>query len=154
MKFRQLSLLLAVFLVAQSAFALSPTAEFEKKEDFGEVKNFRHSKQDVDLSVMDSDLKYADLSQKNVNELKDLFETKKEYGKFFGFKDWTPKEHKLVEEKSQRILLLSGNYKNSDNKTVHFLEVYWADKTKSGQYLLTSDTKEFKLDHYKDYLKL
>lgn len=151
---RILSLSLVAIFITHSAWALSPAPEFEKKEDFGEVRNFKHKSKDVDLSIMDTELKYEDLSQKNVSELKDLFQTKKEYGKFFGFKEWTPNEHKLVEQNSKRILLLNGNYKNSDNKTVHFLEVYWADKNKSGQYLLTSDSKEFKLDNYKDYLKL
>jgi hypothetical protein len=149
---RHLALALVLSLLYTEAFALSPV-DFTKTETYGEAQNLRHKKDDVDLSIMKTDLGYDDLSPQNAKELESLFETKKEFGKVFGFKDWTPKDHKLVEVNSERVLLLYGNYVNNLNQKVNFMEVYWANKTISGQYLLTSDTKEINFNNYKEYLK-
>lgn len=103
---------------------------------------------------MDSEIEYADLNQNSIQELESLFEAKKEYGKMFGFNEWTPKEKKLIEINSNRIFVLQGQYKDAKNKTVHFLEIYWANKNQAGQYLITSNSKALKIENYKEYLTL
>lgn len=154
MSIRIVSLLFIGLFIHHSSWAISPKVDFIKKESFGSVSNYRHLKADVDLSIMDSEFEYADLNQANIQELESLFEVKKEYGKMFGFKEWTPTEKKFVEVNSNRIFVIQGHYKDSENKIVHFLEVYWADNKKSGQYLITSNSKHLKIENYKEYLNL
>lgn len=132
------------------AFSISP--EFIPKDLATKIKVYENSKEAITLSEMISTVTYADLSQKNVGELKELFQTKKEYGSVFGFSDWTVSNQKLLEENSSRILLIEGTYKNNDNKKISFLEIYWADKSRTGQYLLTSESKTLSLKDFKDYI--
>ncbi len=133
--------------------ALAPAASLQKKEMFGGAQNYHHAPDKVDLTVLDTEIKYSDLSRENIQDLDDLIEAKKEYGKVFGFKDWQLKEKKFLDDKTERTFLLRGNYKNSSQKTVHFLEVYWANQNKSGQFLLTSQSGEISIDSYKKYLR-
>jgi hypothetical protein len=142
-----------IFTMTSLCWAMDPTEGFIKKGSLGSVINYRNEKADIDLSSMETDITYSDLSKEGVEELNSLFEVKKEYGNVFGFSEWTPKDQKLVEEKTQRLFLLQGQYKDRDKKTVYFIEVYWATQKTSGQYLLTSNTEAFKIDDYKKYLK-
>ncbi len=148
---RFLSLILC--MVSMNTWSLTPSSDFIADDVFGDVSNFRCEKNDIDLSIMDSDLSYQDLSSDKIKELDSLFEAKKDYGKMFGFNDWTPDKHKLVEENSKRIFLLQGHYKDAEKKTVHFMEVYWADKNKGGQFLFTSNSKVLSIEDFKEYLK-
>ena len=133
-------------------FALTPSSGFLKQQTFGSAVNFHHAKDKVLLTILKTDIKFADLSSENIQEMDELIKVKKEYGKVFGFKNWKVDQKKVLNEKNERALLISGNYKNSSNKTVNFLEVYWANHNKSGQFLLTSEMREITIDSYKKYL--
>lgn len=139
-------------LLTPKVFALTPSQAFKKQQAYGSAVNYRHAKEKVDLTILETDIKYSDLSSENIQELDELIKVKKEYGKVFGFKDWKISQKKVLDDKNERTLLLSGKYKNSSHKTVHFLEVYWAGHNNSGQYLLTSQDKEISVDGYKKYL--
>ena len=139
-------------LFIPEVLALAPVADFQKKEQFEGAQNYHHAKDNVDLTVLQTEIKYSDLSPENIRELDELIEAKKEYGKVFGFKEWQVKEKKTLGDKTERTLLLSGHYKNLSQKTVHFLEVYWANKNSSGQFLLTSEVREISVGSYKKYL--
>lgn len=142
-----------LMLLPLIASALTPSPEFQKKEVLGSVTNFETKNSDVHIGEMTSDFKYGDLTQQNVDDLSELYEAKKEYGKMFGFKGWEPVEKKFFQDKSHRMLILRGHYKNADNKKIHFLEVYWANANQSKQFLITSEKKDLKVDEYKAYLK-
>lgn len=146
-------LLLVMIIHSTLSWSLTPTAGFVKKENFGSVTNYHDEKRDVDVAVMTTELKHEDIVQENVKEITGLFETKKEYGKVFGFKDWTPGKYKLIEEKSDRFFILEGTYKDARDKIVHFLEVYWANPQNSGQYVITSNSRDLKIESYKEFLK-
>lgn len=145
------STLIWLFFIPE-VLALAPAAGLQKKEMFGGAQNYHHISDKVDLTVLETEIQYSDLSRENIQELDDLIEAKKQYGKVFGFKDWKIKEKKFLGDKSERTFLLRGDYKNSSQKTIHFLEVYWANQSKSGQFLLTSQAGEISIDSYKKYL--
>ena len=136
-------------LCTSFCWALSPAADFKTKDSFGSISNLQHSKEDIELSVMETDITFSDLGTEGIKELNSLFEAKKEYGKMFGFKEWTPLRQKLFEDDNGRTFVLEGFYKDGENKTVNFLEVYWASKTKSGQFLVTSNSKKLPLEEFK-----
>jgi hypothetical protein len=128
------------------AWSLTPSTSFIKTSKLQDITNFRHNKLDVDLSLMPSEIKYSDLNSNSLKDIDDLLEAKKEYGKMFGFYNWTLKNKKIVEAKATKILLLQGSYKNAQGRNVSFIEMYWANQTQSGQILITSDTIELKPD--------
>ncbi len=148
-----LSMWIILLFCSFSSFALSPVAEFKLKTTMGSVNNYFDELKKIDLMSMDSEFEFNDLSAGNLVELEDHFKTKKEYGKMFGFNDWTAKDKKFFDDQNKRIIIVEGEYKDSDKKTVYFLEVYWADKKKSGQYLITSEYGPLKIESYKQYFK-
>lgn len=144
-------LVLALTFSTFAAYAISPASDFSKRESFGAVTNFRDEKQDIDLTVLESDLQYSDLGQQGIQEMNQQFVLKKEYGKMIGFNDWTATRQKVIDENGVRTFILEGHYKNRENQTVNFLEIYYADKSQSGQFLVTSNTKKLSLDEYKKF---
>ena len=142
-----------LLIATTSSFALSPVPGFKVKGTLGDVTSYEQPGKDIEINSMASDFKYEDLTEKEMNEIKKLMTAKQEYGKMFGFADWKSTGHKLVEKNGERIVLIQGTYKNQQKKTVNFLEVYWANKDKSGQYLITSDSLALKMDNFSEYLK-
>ncbi len=140
-------------IVSTTTFALSPAPGFKVKGTLGDVTSFELPGKDIEINSMASEFKYEDLTEKEMNEIKKLMTAKQEYGKMFGFADWKSSGHKLTEKNGERILLIQGSYKNAEKKNVNFIEVYWANKEKSGQYLITSDTLALKMDNFSEYLK-
>ncbi len=140
-------------IAASSAFALSPVPGFKVKSSLGDITTYELAGKDIEINGMASDFKYEDLTEKEMTEIKGLMNAKKEYGKMFGFEDWKSTGHKVIEKNGERIVLIEGNYKDSRKKNVNFVEVYWANKEKSGQYLITSDSLALKMDNFSDYLK-
>ena len=136
-----------------TVWALAPIPGFKVKTTLGDVITYELTGKDIEINSMDSDFKYEDLTEKELNNLKSLMKAKQEYGKMFGFADWKSTGHKLVEKNGERIVLIQGNYKDAQKKTVNFIEVYWANTAKAGQYLITSDTLLLKMDNFSDYLK-
>lgn len=151
MRFYSILILLTIF--SNLSFALTPNPEFILINKMGGVQNYRDEIKKIDLIAMDSEFEFNDLSANNLQELEDHFKTKKEYGKMFGFNDWTAKDKKFFDDQNKRLIVVEGDYKDSEKKTVYFLEVYWADKKKSGQYLITSESGPIKCENYKQYLK-
>lgn len=147
------SVFLILTTLSVSAFALSPAPELKQKSTLGDVTTYELAGKDIEVNSMASEFKYEDLTEKEMKELKSLVKAKQEYGKMFGFADWKATGQKLIEKNGERIALIQGNYKNAEKKTVNFIEVYWANKEKAGQYLITSDSIALKLDQYSDYLK-
>ena len=144
---------LLVLIAANTALALAPASGFKVKGTLGDITTYGVDGKDIEISSMASDFKYEDLTQKEMDEIKKLMTAKQEYGKMFGFADWKATGHKLIEKNGERIVLIQGTYKNADKKTVNFVEVYWANKEKAGQYLITSDTLALKMDNFSEYLK-
>ncbi len=142
-----------LLMITSAAWALAPAPGFKVKTTLGDVITYELAGKDIEINSMDSDFKYEDLTEKEMNNLKSLMKAKQEYGKMFGFADWKATGHKLIEKNGERIVLIQGNYKDAQKKTVNFIEVYWANKAKAGQYLLTSDTLSLKMDNFSDYLK-
>lgn len=151
--FVRLFVLTALIQFSSQAIALAPAQGFKVKSTLGDVTSYELAGKDLEINSMASEFKYEDLTDKEMKELKSLVKAKQEYGKMFGFADWKATGQKLVEKDGERIALIQGTYKNADKKTVNFIEVYWANKEKSGQYLITSDSIALKLDQYSDYLK-
>lgn len=139
--------------VTSTAWALAPIPGFKVKNTLGDVITYELAGKDIEINSMDSDFKYEDLTQKEMNNLQSLMKAKQEYGKMFGFADWKATGQKLIEKNGERIVLIQGNYKDAQKKTVNFIEVYWANPSKAGQYLITSDTLSLKMDNFSDYLK-
>ncbi len=139
--------------VTSTAWALAPAPGFKVKTTLGDVITYELAGKDIEINSMDSDFKYEDLTQKEMDNLKSLVKAKQEYGKMFGFADWKATGQKLIEKNGERIVLIQGNYKDAQKKTVNFIEVYWANPAKAGQYLITSDTLSLKMDNFSDYLK-
>lgn len=148
-----LKILSLTFFINNEVFALSPVNKFIPQQNIGSITQYKDASSDIHLSNIPSKIGYDDLKKEHILDLKKSLETKKDFGKLFGFKDWTAKNQNLIEEKNQRIFIIEGHYKNSKNINVNFLEIYWADKQKSGQYLITSESKELKVENYKEYLK-
>lgn len=147
-------LVLALCLgIAGHASALVPAPGFKVKSTLGEVTSYELAGKDIEINSLSSEFKYDDLTEKEMGEMKKLFEAKQEYGKMFGFAGWTPTGQKLLEKNGERIVLVQGHYKDAQNKKVNFIEVYWASKEKAGQYLITSDTVVLKMDNFSEYLK-
>ena len=142
-----------LLFVTTTSFALGPAPGFKVKGTLGDVTSYEQPGKDIEINSMASEFKYEDLTEKELNEMKKLMKAKQEYGKMFGFADWKSSGHKLIEKNGERIVLIQGTYKNAEKKNVNFIEVYWADKEKSGQYLITSDTLTLKMDNFSDYLK-
>ncbi|WP_408096537.1 hypothetical protein ACJVC5_15980 [Peredibacter sp. HCB2-198] len=135
-----------------TAGALAPSPKFESRADIGFVENFHDAVDGVDLSRMGSDFEYKDLTAQNVKELEKTHDTKREFGKMFGFNDWKITNQKLMETEHGRVLVFEGSYKNKRDVIVSFLEVYWAQAGASKQFLLTSEKKVLKLEEYQEYL--
>lgn len=146
--------LLSLLVLSDSSFALTPSLSFKPKETFDSVKNFSHEKEDIDLSVMSTDIQFSDLNNEGIKELSALFETKKDYGKMFGFKEWAPVRQKLFQDATGRTFILEGHYKDANNKIVNFLEVYWASKTNAGLFLITSNSKKLALEDMRDLSRI
>ncbi len=140
-------------IAASSAMALSPAPGLKLKSTLGDVTTYELTGKDIEINGMASEFKYEDLTEKEMTEIKGLMKAKQEYGKMFGFADWKSTGHKVIEKNGERIVLIQGNYKDAQKKNVNFIEVYWANKDKSGQYLITSDTLALKMDNFSDYLK-
>lgn len=138
---------------ANTALALAPVPGFKVKSTLGEITTYSLDGKDVEMNSMGSDFKYEDLTEKEMAEIKKLMTAKQEYGKMFGFADWKSTGNKLIEKNGERIVLIQGTYKDASKKTVNFVEVYWANKQKAGQYLITSDSIALKMDNFSDYLK-
>lgn len=135
-----------------TSWALIPSPNFTTRADIGFVENFHDEINDVALSKMGSDFDYKDLTADNIKELDKHHDTKREFGKMFGFNDWKITSHKFIETESGRILVFEGNYKSNRNTMVSFLEVYWATPSSSKQFLLSSEKKNLKVDEYQEYL--
>jgi hypothetical protein len=144
---------LVTMFIAKSALALSPSPAWKVSNTFGDVISYELADKKAELNAMSSEFSYDDLNTKEMNGLQSLIETKQEYGKVFGFADWKLQEQKLVEKNGERIVLLSGTYKDAQKQSVNFIEVYWANRSKSGQYLITSQVRPLKVDDYSNYLQ-
>lgn len=144
---------LLFFTIVQGAYALAPKSDWKVSNSFGEVISYEMKGKDVELNSMSSEFGYADLTEQEMKGLKDLIVTKQEYGKMFGFADWKPTSQKLIEKNGERIVLINGTYKDAKKQTVNFIEVYWASKEKAGQYLITSNSLQLKIDNFADYLQ-
>ena len=142
-----------LIIFTNTVLALTPAPGFKLKDTLGEVTTYEQTGKDIEINGMASEFDYKDLNEKELKGLKSLMTAKQEYGKMFGFADWKSTGHKLVEKNNERIVLIEGQYKDASKKTVNFLEVYWANKDKSGQYLITSDTLKLKMDNFSEYLK-
>ena len=142
-----------LLFMTTTSFALSPASGFKVKGTLGDVTSYEIPGKDIEINSMASEFKYEDLTEKEMKELNSLVKAKQEYGKMFGFADWKSTGKKIIEKNGERIVLIEGTYKNAEKKNVNFIEVYWADKEKSGQYLITSDTMALKMDNFSDYLK-
>ncbi|MES3037128.1 MAG: hypothetical protein V4736_04400 [Bdellovibrionota bacterium] len=140
---------LVVFFAFDAKSALPLANGFVAAEDFDIMKNFKNPALSLRLTTLDSELSYEDLTESEIKTLAPLMKTRKEHAKLIGLKSWTPGDQKLIEEERGRFFLLQGQFVDSDDKTVHFLEVYWADKLESKQYLLTSEEKQIPLSDYK-----
>ena len=135
-----------------TANALVPSPNFSTGADIGFVENFHDAINAVDLSRMSSDFEFKDLTAENIKELDKHHDTKREYGKMFGFKDWKITSQKFIDKDFGRVLVFEGNYINNRDKLVSFLEVYWATPKTSKQFLLTSEKKTLKVDEFQEYL--
>lgn len=151
--FKRLLLTFITLIAASSAMALSPASGFELKSTLGDIATYKLTGKDIEINGMASEFKYEDLTEKEMTEIKGLMNAKQEYGKMFGFADWKSTGHKVIEKNGERIVLIQGNYRDAQKKNVNFIEVYWANKDKSGQYLITSDSLALKMDNFSDYLK-
>lgn len=142
-----------ILLFLAHALALPLPQRYVPGQAFDGVDQYRDNNADVDVAVSPSKLKYTDLTNESVKEAKALFKVKAEYGEVFGFKKWVAKRDKLVESSSGRAWLIEGNYESLEGKTVHFLEVYWADQKNAKEYLFTSNTKTFQLEQFNEVFK-
>ena len=149
---KNFKLLFLFLLFPLTSWALIPSSNFTTRADIGFVENFHDEINDVALSKMGSDFDYKELTAENIKELDKHHDTKREYGKMFGFNDWKITSHKFIENESGRILVFEGNYKSNRNTQVSFLEVYWATPQTSKQFLLSSEKKNLKVDEYQEYL--
>lgn len=147
-----LKLLFLFCCFPQLGQALVPAPQFAERSDIGFVENFHDAVNAVDLSRMSSDFEFKDLTAENIKELDKHHETKREFGKMFGFNDWKITSQKLLEKDFGRVLVFEGSYKNNRDKLVSFLEVYWATPKTSKQFLLTSEKKTLKADEFQEYL--
>jgi hypothetical protein len=153
LKCRNLILLLLI-LTSPLAWSLTLSPSFITTNKLHDIIIFRHKILDIDLSTMPTEIVYSDLDLNGLKQLDGLIEAKKEYGKMFGFSQWSLKDKQIIERGSTRLLILQGTYKNSEGQNVFFMEVYWADKSTSGQVVMTSDTLELKPKNFHEYLVL
>lgn len=138
--------------ISTSCFALAPAPTLKKVSTLGFVSNFEDHSGSILLSRMPSDISFKDLNQGEVEKIEDAIELKKEYGKMFGFNNWTLIGKKYLEREAEKILLLEGHFRDDHNKLISFIEVYWADKKTSNQFLITSEKQSLKMDSYQEYL--
>jgi hypothetical protein len=153
MSFLKAILLLSLQLAATGVYALAPKSEFIQTASFGEITSYELKGKGIEINGMSSDFSYDDLTAKETEQLNKLIVTKQEYGKIFGFADWKTTGQKIVEKNSERVFLIQGTYKDAQHHIVNFIEVYWATKNKSGQYLITSNSVSLKLEKYTEYLQ-
>lgn len=146
-----LTLLFVTILFASQAWSLSPIPTFIEKPNIGFVDNYYDEARSIALSRMASDFDFQDLTPENVKELDKVHDTKREFGKMFGFHDWKVTGQKLIEKEFGRVLLFEGTYLNNKKEKVSFLEVYWANAQSSRQFLLTSEKSLLKLDQFQEY---
>lgn len=139
-------------LLSGSCFALAPSPQLKTLSKIGFVSNFEDQSGTIMLSKLPSDIRFQDLNAVEVEKIEDAIELKKEYGKMFGFNNWSLVGKKYLESESDKILLLEGNFVDDKGKLISFVEVYWADKKKSEQFLITSEKQSLKMDSYKEYL--
>ncbi len=143
-------MLLLCLLFSVRAHALQLDQRFEMREQFKGVTNFEDVHRGLHVAVSPTELLFDDLTPKSIKELQAAFEVKKEYGKLFGFSEWTAVRQQLFENPQGRFFLLEGNYKSNEGKTVYFLEIYHVDRAKGGgEYLVTSDAKPVALEDWK-----
>lgn len=121
-------------------------------ESFGKVQHYYDSANSVVISQMASTFEFKDLTNENVKELNSAMDLKKEYGRMFGFNDWSAVSQKLIDLNGERIFVIEGQYKNQEKTVVNFLEVYWANPQSSGQYLITSETRKLTTLDFKEFL--
>lgn len=145
------SLLLSIFFTL-SAYALAPAPRLKMGESFGKVQHYYDSVNSVVISQMASTFEFKDLTNENVKELNSAMDLKKEYGRMFGFSDWSAVSQKLIDLNGERIFVIEGQYKNQEKTVVNFLEVYWANPQSSGQYLITSETRKLTTLDFKEFL--
>lgn len=143
--------LFVTILFSSQAWSLSPIPAFVEKPNIGFVDNYYHEDRSIALSRMASDFGFQDLIPENIKELDKVHDTKREFGKMFGFQDWKVTGQKLIEKKFGRVLLFEGTYLNNKKEKVSFLEVYWANSENSRQFLLTSEKSLLKLDQFQEY---
>lgn len=138
--------------ISFQAWGLSPSPLLEEQDKIGRVQNFQDPTRKVDVAKMSSEFEYEDLKSVHTNEILDYIETKKEFGKLFGIREWEIKKQELTEAPHGRIFIIEGTYIDSHDDKVNFLEVYWANKKESRQYLITSELRQLKIDDYKEFL--
>ena len=144
--------MLFLILIAQ-ALAMPLPYRYTPGQRFDGVDHFRDAKQDIDVAVSPSQLKYTDLTSQSVKDSEALFKVKADYGEVFGFKNWKARRHKLIEDTNGRSWVIEGDYQGLNGKVVHFLEVYWANKSGSKEFLFTSNSKTFQLENYQELFK-
>ncbi len=146
-----LTLLFVTIVFALPVWSFSPKPNFIEKPNIGFVDNYFDETRGIALSRMASDFDFQDLTPENVKELNKVHDTKREFGKMFGFHDWKVTGQKLIEKDFGRVLLFEGTYLNNKKQKVNFLEVYWANAQSSRQFLLTSEKYLLKLDQFQEY---
>ena len=150
----RLTQLLCLVAIALPAHALQLDQRFEMREQFDGVTNFEDVHRELQVAVSPTELRFEDINPQSIKELQAVFQVKKEFGKMFGFSDWTPGRQQLFENPQGRFFLLEGNYKSNQGKTVYFLEIYHADRAKGGgEYLVTSDVKPVALEDWQKVFK-
>lgn len=143
---------IVILFLSWSAFGLTPSPRLKTLSKIGFVSNYEDQSGSIMISKMPSDIGFKDLNPVEVEKIEDAIELKKEYGKMFGFNDWKMVGKKYSEGEDEKILLVEGSFKSDDGKLVSFIEVYWADKKNSNQFLITSEKQSLKMDSYKEYL--
>lgn len=141
-------MLLICLLLSVRAHALQIDARFEIREQFNGVTNFEDRSNGLRVSASPTQLRYEDLTAQGVKDVQEVFEVKKEYGKLFGFADWTAQRQQLLETSRGRFFLLQGQYRSNQGHTVYFLEIFHSDRTSGGEYLVTSNSRPVTLEEY------
>ena len=137
-----------VLLFVFQALALTLPLRYTPGLKLDGIEHYHDKTAQVTVAVSPSKLKFADLNKEGVAEVEKLFAVKAEYGEMFGFKKWKAKRHRLQEDTRGRALLIEGDYENLEGRKIHFLEVYWADKSSAREFLFTSDKKTLQLEQY------
>lgn len=146
-----LKIFLITLIYSSNSWSLSPSPHFAEKPNIGFVTNYYDETRGIALSRMASDFSFHDLTPENVKAIDKVHDTKREFGKMFGFRDWKVTNQKLMEKDHARFLLVEGTYFNNKKEKTSFLEVYWANPKKSGQFLLTSQKTNLKIGQFQEY---